>query len=184
LTAGVVGIEMKVHMKTARTFAVLVGITALGGLAPGCGKPREQISERDRKEAAMLASEAQFAINVREWARAEGLLARTVQLAPNADTWVALGSARVRLGNKSGAKDAYQKALRAFEDEAAVDEKRVEPWLGQITVLALLGKADASRALVTKAAKRFPTDARLKSLADPKQFEAMLSDPGFRENAL
>ncbi|MBL9213515.1 MAG: tetratricopeptide repeat protein [Opitutaceae bacterium] len=171
-------------MKTTRTAVVLVGALALGWLAPGCSKPREKISERDRKEAAMLASEAQFAINLREWARAEGLLARTVKLAPNADTWVALGSSRVRLGNKAGAREAYQQALRAFEDEAAVDEKRVEPWLGQITVLALLGKTDASRALVAKVAKRFPNDSRVKNLADPKQFEAMLADPGFRENAL
>lgn len=132
----------------------------------------------------MLASEAQFAINVRDWARAEGLLAKTVQLVPDADYWMALGSSRVRLGNKAGATEAYQKSLRAFADEAAVDEKRVEPWLGQITVLALLGKTDASRALVTKALKRFPNDTRLKSLSDPKQFEAMLNDPGFKENAL
>lgn len=184
LTAGTRVFEMGPHMKTTRTVTVLVGISVLGWLASGCGKPRKEISERDRKEAAMLASEAQFAINLREWARAESLLDRTVRLAPNADTWVALGSARVRLGNKSGAKSAYQQALRAFEDEAAVEEKRVEPWLGQITVLALLGKADASRALVAKAARRFPNDARLKSLVDPKQFEAMLADPGFRENAL
>jgi len=132
----------------------------------------------------MLASEAQFAINVRDWARAEGLLAKTVTLVPDADYWIALGSSRVRIGNKAGAKEAYQKALRAFEDEAAVDEKRVEPWLGQITVLALLGRTADSRAAVTKAVKRFPNDSRLKDLVDPKQFEAMLNDPGFRENAL
>lgn len=171
-------------MKTNRTAAVLVGLATLVWFAPGCSKPRREISDRDRKEAALLASEAQFALNLRDWARAEGLLARTVQLVPTADAWMALGSSRVRLGNKAGAREAYQKALRAFEDAAAVDEKRVEPWLGQITVLALLGKADASRAVVAKAAKRFPHDGRLKSLKDPKQFEAMLNDPGFKENAL
>ena len=171
-------------MKTTRTAAVLVGLLALCGSGLGCGKPRREITERDRKEAAMLASEAQFAINVRDWARAEGLLAKTVTLVPDADYWIALGSSRVRIGNKAGAKEAYQKALRAFEDEAAVDEKRVEPWLGQITVLALLGRTADSRAAVAKAVKRFPNDSRLKDLVDPKQFEAMLNDPGFKENAL
>lgn len=132
----------------------------------------------------MLASEAQFAINLRDWARAEGLLTKTVQLVPEADYFVALGSARVRLGNRSGAKEAYQQALRAYEDAAAVDEKRVEPWLGQITVLALLGRTDDSRAVVQKAAKRFPQDSRVKELMDANAFQAMVNDPGFKENAL
>lgn len=132
----------------------------------------------------MLASEAQFAINLRDWARAEGLLTKTVQLVPEADYFVALGSARVRLGNRTGAKEAYQRALRAYEDAAAVDEKRVEPWLGQITVLALLGRTDDSRAVVAKAAKRYPNDPRVKDLMDAKAFQAMVSDPGFKENAL
>lgn len=132
----------------------------------------------------MLASEAQFAINLRDWARAEGLLTKTVQLVPEADYLVALGSARVRLGNRAGAKEAYQRALRAYEDLAAVDEKRVEPWLGQITVLALLGRTADSRAVVQKAAKRFPQDSRVKELMDAKAFQAMVSDPGFKENAL
>jgi tetratricopeptide (TPR) repeat protein len=171
-------------MKTTRTVAFLAGLSALAWGAAGCGKPRREISERDRKEAAVLASEAQFAINLRDWARAEGLLTKTVQLVPEADYWVALGSARVRLGNRSGAKDAYQKALRAYEDAAAVDGKSVEPWLGQVTVLALLGRIDDGRAVVLKAARRFPNDSRLKELMDAKAFEAMVSDPGFRENAL
>jgi len=142
------------------------------------------VSERDRKEAAMLASEAQFALNLREWSRAEGLLARATALAPDADLWLALGSTRVRLGQRAEAKQAYQKALRSFEDASAVDPKRVEPWLGQITVLALLGRTAESQALVAKAAKRFPQDGRLKDLADPKEFAAMVNDPGFKENAL
>lgn len=171
-------------MKTTRSVAVRAGLALLLGAAAGCGEPAKPVSERDRKEAAVLASEAQFALTLRDWARAEAALARAVALAPDADWLLALGSTRVRLGDRAGAKDAYQKALRAFEDAAAVDAKRVEPWLGQITVLALLGRTQDSQALVAKAAKRFPQDRRLKELADPPQFEAMVNDPGFRENAL
>jgi tetratricopeptide (TPR) repeat protein len=171
-------------MKTTRTVQVGSVLLAVGLLFSGCAKARKEVTDRDRKEAAVLASEAQFAINLRDWPRAEGLLSKAAALNPEPTYWLALGSARVRTGNRAGAKDAYQAALRAFEDEAARDPKLVEPWLNQVTVLALLGRVDDSRALLAKAAKRFPNDARLKDLLDPKSFDRMVGDPGFKENAL
>lgn len=184
MTAGARARDSGRVMKTTRTGAALAGLALLLGSAPGCSRPAAPVSERDRKEAAVLVSEAQFALNLRDWARAETALARAAALAPEADVLLALGSTRVRRGDRAAAKEAYQNALRAFEDAAAVDAKRVDPWLGQITVLALLGRTGESRALIAKAAKRFPQDRRLKELAAPGQFEAMVNDPGFRENAL
>lgn len=150
----------------------------------GCGAKRKVVTERDRKEAAALASEAQFAMSVREWSRAEGLLAKAVQLVPDGDLYLTLGSARVRMNDRSAARDAYRMALKLYEDEAARDTTRSDPWLKQIYVLALLGRPDDSRATAVKALKKFPNDARVKSFSDPKQFERMVGAPSFKDMAL
>lgn len=167
-----------------RELALIWCVVLALALSPGCTRERKQVTERDRKEAALLVSEAQFAITLRDWARAEGLLAKAVQLSPESEYWMSLGFARVRVGNRTGAKQAYEAALKVVQDDAALDTTGSEPWLRQANILALLGRTDDARAVLTKAAKRFPKDGRVQSLLDPKQFQQMITAPGFKENAL
>ena len=169
-------------MNIPRTGMVAVGAFALG-FAIGCA-PRKQVTERDRKEAAHLVSEAQFAMTMREWARAEGLYAKAVQVAPAGDYWLSLGAARMRLNNRAGAKDAYQSALKAYEEAAARNKTLSEPWLKQAYVLALLGRKDDGRAVIAKAVKLFPNDGKVRVLADPKEFEKMIAGQKFKDMAL
>ena len=53
---------------------VTAGVLLLGA---GCGgaKKKKEITEANRKEASLNVSEAQFALSVRDYARAEPLLA-------------------------------------------------------------------------------------------------------------
>jgi tetratricopeptide (TPR) repeat protein len=169
-------------MKTSRMGIFSLGAVALV-VALGCG-PRKQVTERDRKEAAHLISEAQFALSVREWSRAESLLAKAVHLAPSGDTWVSLGGARLRLNNRAGAKDAYQSALKAYEAEAVRRNLVAEPWIKQAYVLALLRREADSRAVLAKAAKHFPNDPKLRAFSDPKEFEKLLASQKFKDMAL
>ena len=152
-------------------------------VALGCA-PRKRVTERDRKEAAHLISEAQFALSIREWSRAEGLLTRATQLAPSGDTWVTLGGTRLRLNNRAGAKDAYESALTAYETEAVRQNLVSEPWIKQAYVLALLRRNADSRAVLAKAAKHFPNDAKLRAFSDPKEFEKLLASQKFKDMAL
>ena len=46
------------------------------------------------------------------------------------------------------------------------------------------GRLDESRAVLTKAQKRFPNDKRIQGLLDPAQFQKMISAPAFKEIAL
>src|SRR5512133_3196165 len=118
-------------MKMRRPILVLMTFALL--LGPGCGA--KKITERERKQAANLASEADFAMNLRDWPRAESLMAKVVQLTPDEGPyWVSLGSLRMKQGNRNGARDAYKGALRAYENEAKKDAKDVEPWLQQVYV--------------------------------------------------
>src|SRR5690606_29052809 len=109
------------------------GVVATGALVIvlGLGCARKEVTERDRLEAVHAVSEARFAQSVREWARAEELLARAVELAPEGDYWVELGATRIRLNNRDGAKEAYQSALKAYEVEAARPNAKADPWVKQ-----------------------------------------------------
>ncbi len=164
-----------------------VSILLIGALLAGSGcrgKGRE-ISELHRKEAAHLASEAEFALNLKDWTRAEGLMTQVVKLSPDRGAyWVSLGSLRARLNNRSGARDAYKGALEAYEEEARVNARDFDPWLQQVYVLALMSRVDDSRKLLDKVAKRFPEDRNVRAFVEGKQFEAMLADPLFKQMAL
>jgi tetratricopeptide (TPR) repeat protein len=163
----------------------VAAVAALALFASGCGK--KEVSELQRKQADHLAAEAEFAITLRDWARAEGLLAQAAALVPgNGVVWTNLGSVRVRLNHKGAAKEAYLKALKAYEDEAAADKAKAdpEPWLKQVYVLALLGRTNDGRAMLEKTARQFPSHRSVKAFVERKQFDAMLADPNFKQAAL
>lgn len=174
-------------MKAAALPIALVALVLAG---VGCGKRTDAaggngITELQRKEAAHLDSEAQFAVTMRQWDRAEGLYARAAQLCPDTGAyWVSLGAMRVRLGKRDAAKEAYRSALKAFETEAEKEKTDVEPWLKQVEVLALLGRADDGRALLDKMAKRFPNDRAVRAFVENKGFDRMVADPVFKQSAL
>lgn len=166
----------------ARGGCALVLLASLSLL--GCGGGKKQVSELQRKEAAHLASEAKFALTVRQYDRAEEALAKAVKLDPTEGTlWINLGAARMKQGKRDAAKDAYRGALSAYE-ALAKEKSDAEPWLRQAYVLALLGREKDGRALLEKAAKQFPTDRSVKAFIEGKQFDRMVADPGFKEMAL
>lgn len=149
----------------------------------GCQK--REISTTDRKQAANLISEAQFALTMKDYTRAEGLFVQATKLCPDTgDFWIGLGNTRVQLGQRDGARSAYQKALAAFADAAAKDKTDSEPALRQVYTLALLGRADDARALASKLPDRYPNDREVRAFVETKQIDRMLADPGFKQVAL
>jgi len=162
----------------------LASLTLLMLLGCGGGRKKE-VSELQRKEAAHLASEAKFALTVRQYERAEEALAKAVKLDPTEGTlWINLGAARMKLGKRDAAKEAYRGALSAYEALAKEQKTEAEPWLRQAYVLALLGREKDGRTLLEKAAKQFPADRTVKAFIEGKQFDRMMAEPGFKEMAL
>lgn len=170
-------------MKLPRIFFLPAAAAAL--LAVGC-KPRPKpVTSLQRKEAEQAASEAQFALTLHDYTRAEAELAKAAETCPdNGDYWVNLGSVRMHLGQRDGAKAAYRHALGAFEDAAALAPKDAEPVLRQISVLALLGRTDDARALAAKLADRYPDSRNARLFVENKLLDRMLADPVFKEVAL
>jgi len=160
---------------------ILLLLTA--ALTAGCG--RKEIPTLQRKEAANLVSEAQFALTLRDYARAEPLLAKAAALCPDTpEYWQSLGAVRRRLNNRPGAKDAYEQMLKAARAQYKADAKKTDALLLQVYALALLGRTDDARAALAKALKSNPDDRTLGAFADGKQFDRILADPTFKELAL
>ncbi|MBC7368511.1 MAG: hypothetical protein H7343_17150 [Undibacterium sp.] len=151
----------------------------------GCKPKAASITSIQRKEAANLVSEAQFAMTLRDYARAEGLLTKATALEfDNGNYWISLGSMRVRLGQRPAAKKAYESALHAFEAAYKLKPTVAQPYLQQVYALALLGRADDARALLTKVEKKHGTDLAVRAFVQGRQLESMLSSQMFKEVGL
>ncbi|MEO7412563.1 MAG: tetratricopeptide repeat protein [Opitutaceae bacterium] len=155
----------------------------------GCGRKtsasKKEITSLQRKEAATLVAEAEFAMNVRDLARAEKLLTKVVELSPDiGDYWIGLGSVRKRLGDRDGAKRAYQSALEGQEEAAKADKKNTAALLEQVRILALLGRVDDARKALEKAQKNFPEDSAIRTYIKERELDDMLADPTFKDIAL
>lgn len=167
-------------MSHAWIFSLLAALLIAGS---GCGKKKE-ITSLQRKEAASLVSEAQFALTLRELPRAEGLLTKAAALCPDTgDYWTTLGTVRMRMGRRDAAREAYKRGLKAFEEVAALNKADPEPLLQQVTVLALLGRVSEARTLTEKLGGRFPSNRKVRLFIEGKNLDRMLADPGFKEIA-
>jgi tetratricopeptide (TPR) repeat protein len=162
---------------------VLIAVTLLA--FGGCKPKAADITSLQRKEAANLVSEAQFAMSLRDYARAEGLLVKATALEfDNGNYWVSLGSMRVRLGQRPAAKKAYESALGAFEAAYSRDSKLTQPYLQQVYALALLGRVDDARKLLAKIEQKHADDPSVRAFLQGKQLDAMVKSALFKEIAL
>ena len=167
-------------MKFLPSTLALVALLAFAGC-----KPHREITSLQRKEAATLASEAQFAMSLRDFSRTEGLLTKAVALCTDTgDFWVDLAAVRMRQGNRDGAKNAYRSALSAYEEAYKQGSENTEAILQQVFVLASLGRVDDARALLEKARKQHPDDRTIQDFVRARQLDSMLVDPHFKETAL
>jgi Flp pilus assembly protein TadD len=157
----------------------------LAAVGPGCGSRKKEITSLQRKEAATLVSEADFAVTLRDYARAEGLLVKATDLCPDTgEYWLALGTTRMRLGQRDGAKTAYKRALSAYEDSAQENKTDPSPVIQQVTALVLLGRADDARGVVEKLSTRFPDNRTVRLFVESKPVDRALADPKFKEVSL
>lgn len=151
------------------------------GQAADPGEPRE-VSRVVAAEAETYMSDAMFALQIKDFARAEQSLAKAVKLRDDIpDWWVNLGIARKRLGQKGDAKSAYKKALALHEKayDKSKDPRFVD---GQIYLLLLLGEEKEARSLLDKAIRNHPDSQDLLRFRDAKGIDLLLRDPRIVEN--
>lgn len=171
-------------MSFARMKTLSVVVSAALLLSAGCSKKQAEVSSAAQKEAAMLMSEAQFAMQVREYARAQELVERAVKLNPTLpEYWVSLGITRRRQDDRDGARKAYKQALELHEERYKAI-KTPQEVVQQAYVLGLLGRTDDAMKLLEKGVKEFPESTELKRVADPRGLLRTFQSPEFKERAI
>jgi tetratricopeptide (TPR) repeat protein len=164
-----------------RFVSLLLALAMLTGAGCSRGKPR--ISALDRKTAANLVSEAEFAVQLRDYPRAADLYERAARLCPDDAAYdLGLGQCRRRLDQTAAARDAYEAALKLYRQAAEGGDTRMI--VQEIYLLALLGKVDDARSLIEKAQKEHPTDRDIRAFAEGRQLDRIMADPKFKAIAL
>lgn len=152
--------------------------------ATGCGPKQPAISDLQRKQAAALVSEAEFALALRDFARAEGLFREAAGLCPdNGAYWLQLGTTSKRLNKTAEAKKSYEQAAKACAAAYKANDKDPGPVLRQVYAYALLGRTDDARALLRKVRKAHPKDEEIQGF-DEATLDRMIADPGFKAMAI
>jgi tetratricopeptide (TPR) repeat protein len=155
-------------------------VLAAALLVAGCRQ--RAITPLERDEAANDMSEANFALTLKDWGRAEGLYAKATELCPDeGDAWVSLGVVRMRMHNPGGARSAYKSALAAYKDNLKTEPVNPAFAIREAYVLVLLGRADEAKSCVERARSKYPDDRRIRSFADSNGLEKMLADPALKD---
>ncbi len=149
-----------------------------------CARKAPEITSLQRKEAASLVSEAEFALAMRDFGRAEELYAKATALCPDDGSyWLDLGALRRRADKRDGARQAYTEAAKAYAAAYKADRKNPQPLLQQIYVEALLGNTKTALKLLKQAQADHGDNPGVKKLT-PEAFDRMIADPGFKAQAL
>lgn len=165
-----------------RVVLVLVGL----GLPwwAGCKPKAAGITPLQRKQAASLVSEADFAVTMKDLPRAEALYRQALELGPDMPVhWQNLGIIQRKQGNLKGARSAYQQALALYADEYKA-RRKPESLVQQVWLLSLLGRNGDAEKLIRRAQADHPDDPVIRQLADPKKLDAMRHSPDFLAIAL
>ncbi len=154
-------------------------------LAAGCKDKPKEVPVAVRAEAAQHASEADFAVQIRDYTRARTLLEQAVKLDGEiARYWMQLGAVHKLMDNTSGARKAYEKARDLVQAEYRRDKTDTAPLLAEIEILLLLGREADARKLLDKAAKDHKDDRDVKIFVEGKVIDDMLANPQMKKVGL
>lgn len=167
---------------------------AVAALLAGCGggksedksaaaQPKE-VSRAVAAEAETHASDAVFAMQIRDLSRAEKGWARAVELRPDIpEWWESYGTVLKRQGKTGDARSSYKRALGLWEKRY---EATSDPQYGlhQVFTLVLLDRADEARRLAERLGKLHPKEPLIRNFVDRQGMEQLLADPDMKQNKL
>lgn len=152
-------------------------------LLAGCGRKAE-ITPLQRKQAAALVSEAEFALTIRDFARAEKLLVEATELvSDNGSYWVMLGNLAKHNSHLDVAKQAYTAGAKAFAAAYKAEPTSGKLLMRQMYCEALLGHHDQAKKVLKEARAKHLAEPEIKAF-DDAAYDRMLANPNFNELAL
>ena len=150
----------------------------------GCKPKASSITTLQRKQAASVASEAEFATTLKDFKRASALYRQAAQLCPDTPEYQGnLGMVLRQMGDGEGARASYRAAAKLYRDRYA-EAGHPADLLQQATLLILMGDGDGALKLLKKGSAAHPDDALLRDAADPSWLERVRRDPRFSKIAL
>ncbi len=158
---------------------------ALALAVSGCKDKPKEIPAIARAEAAQYVGEAEFAMQIRDYARAEGLFARAVELdSEQPRYWLHLGSARKHLNNISGARKAYERARELLQLQYRGDKSSPVPLFAEIQVCILLGKPDDAKNVYDRIVRDHGAEAEVKDFVERRLFDELVTDTNLKAMSL
>ncbi len=160
-------------------------LSACGGSSakknPGQAK---EVTTAVAAQANSFMSEAGFAVQIRDWARADETITKALDLRSDFPEWWELrGFAQKQLGKTGDARSSYKKALSLWEDYYK-ETKDVQFGMRQILALVLLDRVDEARSLLDTLSKKHATDSTLQQFIRSKGIDRMLTDPDIKQKKL
>lgn len=173
------------HLAPCVALIVCLGLPACSKLteAEKNGLPKE-VSTAVEAESGKLVSEAEFALQLRDAARAEKALAQAVKLrADIPEWWLLLGSTQKTLGQTGEARSSYKKALALHARRYELTQ-REELILPQLLDLVLLGRDADARELLADAAKDHPDSLPIKKMIEAGVVDRLVADPEVQQRRI
>jgi tetratricopeptide (TPR) repeat protein len=142
----------------------------------------KEITKLQRDEAANDVSDADFAVTIHDWARAETGYGKAVELCPDeGDVWMNLGIVRMRQHKNDEARSAYKSALSVYVAGSKAHPLDSATVMRRAYVLVVLGRSDEARSVVADAVAKSPDDRRLQNFVAAKGVDNMMADPALKE---
>ena len=152
-------------------------------LSFGCHK--KEASKQDQLAAAEAASDAQFAMTIREYPRAQAGYKKATDLMPeNGDYWLGAGIAAFKAGDKSAAKSAYKSAANAYKAAYKKDKTALGAANQYVFVEFLLHEPADAKDFLIQVAKDHPENTGLNTFVNSNQLDKMADDPHVKDLAL
>jgi Flp pilus assembly protein TadD len=160
-----------------------VGCSRAADAEPAAGQPRP-VAKAVAAAAEGHASDAAFAVQIRDYARAAASLTEALKLREDVpEWWASLGSVNRRLDKTSEARSAYRKAL-ALHEERYSKTRDPDEIMARIYLLIVLNREKDARDLLATGLKTHPEDEQLVRFEQNKGIDLLLSDPAVKENRL
>jgi tetratricopeptide (TPR) repeat protein len=150
---------------------------------PAAGQPRP-VPKAVAAAAEGHSSDAAFAVQIRDFARAATSLTEALKLRDDVpEWWASLGSVNRRLNKTNEARSAYRKAL-AIHEARYSKTRDPDEIMARIYLLIVLDREKDARELLATGRKTHPNDEQLLKFDQNKGVDLLLTDPAVKENRL
>lgn len=148
-------------------------------LLSACGGAKQkELTQLEQLQINKHYDTAKREIFIKNFAAAEQALSEITKIDDtNFSVWLDIGVLRARINKTAEARDAYKKALKWSSTAFEKDANNQTALITNLQSLILLNRAQDARDLMTKVAKKNPSNTAYQELARQNVVDVFLGDP-------